>query len=133
LAKARIENGQALKVIVQEGGWPSREAVGDAASTAALQILLHAEDRELQLACRDLILASVQEGDSPAIHGAYIEDFCCVLDGRKQRYGTKFDPTLLRPFPIEDPDGVDERRRAVGLPPLEDQLQQLRGAARHCI
>ncbi|MFD4480381.1 DUF6624 domain-containing protein [Streptomyces sp. NPDC058471] len=131
LAKARVENGQALKAIVQEGGWPSREAVGDEASTAALQLLLHAEDRQLQLACRDLILASVQEGDSPAIHGAYIEDFCCVLEGRKQWYGTKFDPTLLRPFPIEDPDGVDERRREVGLPPLEDQLRQLRGTAQH--
>ncbi|MGW2225637.1 DUF6624 domain-containing protein [Streptomyces formicae] len=131
LTKARAENGQALKAIVQQGGWPSREAVGDEASTAALQVLLHAEDRELQLTCRDLILASVQEGDSPAIHGAYIEDFCCVLEGRKQRYGTKFDPALLRPYPIEDPDDVDERRRAVGLPPLEDQLQQLRGAAQH--
>ncbi|MFD7016676.1 DUF6624 domain-containing protein [Streptomyces sp. NPDC059928] len=131
LAKARVENGQTLNFIVQDGGWPSPEAVGDEASTAALQILLHAADRELQLTCRDLILASVQEGDSPAIHGAYIEDFCCVLEGRKQRYGTTFDPTLLRPFPIEDPDGVDELRRAVGLPPLEDQLQQLRGAAQH--
>ena len=27
----------------------------------------------------------------------------------------------LRPWTIDDPDGVEERRRAVGLPPLTDQ------------
>ncbi|MCZ0975904.1 hypothetical protein O1L55_40895 [Streptomyces albulus] len=123
--KARAEHGQVLKVIVRANGWPSSEAVGEQASIAALTILLHADDPAFQLSCEQLVRATVQAGESPAIHGAYVEDLCAVLQGRKQRYGTQIDPKLLRPHPIDAPERITERRRAVGLPPLADEITQL--------
>ena len=33
---------------------------------------------------------------------------------------------MLSPWPIEEPEGVDARREAVGLPPLADRIAQAR-------
>ncbi len=52
-----------------------------------------------------------------------LEDRIRILEGGKQRYGTAFDwddNGAMSPQPIEDPDGVDARRAAVGLPPLAE-------------
>jgi hypothetical protein len=35
----------------------------------------------------------------------------------------------MAPWPIEDADGVDRRREAVGLPPLAEQIESVRAAA----
>jgi hypothetical protein len=65
---------------------------------------------------------------------AMLEDRVRVHSGLPQRYGTQFDwgaDGVLSPRPIEDPDGVEARRRAVGLPPLAETLREVReGAAR---
>ena len=49
-----------------------------------------------------------------------------------RRYGSVFDWDELgemAPWPIEDADGVDGRREAVGLPPLAEQFESVRAAA----
>lgn len=53
-----------------------------------------------------------------------------MFEGRPQRYGTQLetdDEGWLRPYAIEDRDGVDERRKQVGLGPLATRL----GPAEH--
>ncbi|MET8683603.1 DUF6624 domain-containing protein [Streptomyces sp. NPDC004732] len=120
--EARAAHGQALKVIVGEAGWPTFDDVGEEASTAALKVLLHADDLNLQLSCRELIRAAVLAGTVPAIQGAYVEDHCAVSQGDRQTFGTKINEKLLRPYPIDDPEHVTERRRAVGLPPLGEEI-----------
>jgi hypothetical protein len=50
-----------------------------------------------------------------------------VNEGREQVYGTQMCGTAdgaAIPWPIEDPDGVDERRAAAGLEPLADYRRQ---------
>jgi len=54
-----------------------------------------------------------------------------TCSGLPQRYGTQFDWDArgeMNPLPIEDPEGVDARRRAVGLPPLADKLREIRAS-----
>ena len=54
-----------------------------------------------------------------------LQDRIRVFEGKTQRYGTQLtvaDDGTLSPNPIEDPDGVEERRRAVGLEPLAARL-----------
>jgi hypothetical protein len=54
-----------------------------------------------------------------------LEDRIRVFEGRLQRYGSQLEQDAhgnMRPHPIEDPEGVHERRRAVGLPPLAEIL-----------
>ncbi|KAB1985836.1 hypothetical protein [Streptomyces triticiradicis] len=49
-----------------------------------------------------------------------------VVPGRPaQHYGTSVDPATLRPCPVRRPGTVGERRRDVGLGPLEERLRRL--------
>ncbi|MEU6277058.1 DUF6624 domain-containing protein [Streptomyces populi] len=125
LAACRAGNAEALATIVRRYGWPAADRVGAPASTAALMILLHAPDLGLQLGCRDLIARAAADGRCPAAHHAYIADHCAVELGLPQYYGTRVDPATLRPYPVRRPGTVDERRRDVGLGPLEEQLRRL--------
>lgn len=53
---------------------------------------------------------------------AYLVDRVALHDGRPQTYGTQHHwvDGVATPSPIHDPDGVDERRAAAGLPPLAE-------------
>ncbi|AVH61653.1 MULTISPECIES: DUF6624 domain-containing protein [Streptomyces] len=126
LADCREANAEALAVIVHRHGWPTADLVGASASTAALMILLHAPDLDFQLSCRDLIAQAAADGRCPALHHVYIADHCAVEQGRPQFYGTRVNPLTLRPYPIRRPETLDERRRDVGLGPLDEQMRTLR-------
>ncbi|MGP4043018.1 DUF6624 domain-containing protein [Streptomyces sp. 2A115] len=126
IAECRRDNAEALKMIVRRHGWPTADLVGAPASTAALMILLHAPDLDFQLACRDLIAQATADGRCPAPHHAYIADHCAVEQGQPQFYGTRVDPATFRPYPVRQPQTLDERRRDVGLGPLDEQMRTLR-------
>ncbi|MFF1707982.1 DUF6624 domain-containing protein [Streptomyces sp. NPDC058252] len=126
LTEYRDTNADALRTIVRRYGWPTADLVGAPASTAALMILLHAPDLDLQLRCRDLIAQAAADGRCPAVHHAYIADHCAVEEGRPQFYGTRVNPLTLRPYPVRSPQTLDERRRDVGLGPLDEQMRTLR-------
>ncbi|MEU3791604.1 DUF6624 domain-containing protein [Streptomyces fructofermentans] len=124
--ECRRNNTEALRAIVRRHAWPTADLVGAPASTAALMILLHARDLDFQLACRDLIARAVADGRCPAPHHAYIADHCAVEQGQPQFYGTRIDPATFRPYPVRLPRTLDERRRDMGLAPLDEQMRTLR-------
>ncbi|WP_235882244.1 DUF6624 domain-containing protein [Streptomyces apricus] len=124
--RCRRDNAEALKAIVRRHAWPTAELIGTPASTAALMILLHAPDLDFQLACRDLIARAAADGRCPAPHHAYIADHCAVELGEPQFYGTRVDPATMCPYPVRRPATLDERRRDVGLAPLDVQMRSLR-------
>lgn len=126
IVECREANAEALRLIVHRHGWPTADQVGAPASTAALMILLHAPDLDFQLDCSDLIAQAAADGRCPALHHAYIADHCAVEQGRPQFYGTRVNPVTFRPYTIRQPQTLDERRRDVGLGPIEEQLRALR-------
>lgn len=126
VAACRRANTEALRAIVDRHGWPTSRTVGERASTAALMILLHASDLAFQLACRDLIARAADDGACPAVHHAFIADHCAVEVGQPQFYGTRINPDTLLPYEVRRPQTLDERRRDVGLGPLDAQLAQVR-------
>jgi hypothetical protein len=84
-----------------------------------------------QLQRRGLLLLqeAAARGEVPAAEVALLHDRICFFEGRPQRYGTQYDWTEngeLAPWQIEDEAGVDERRRAVGLPPLAENTRRIR-------
>lgn len=129
LAECRRTNADALATIVRRHGWPAADLVGAPASTAALMILLHAPDLDFQLRCRELIAQATADGRCPGPHHAYIADHCAVALGQPQFYGTRVNPATFRPYPTRRPDTLDERRRDVGLAPLDEQMRALRRGA----
>lgn len=125
LAACRADNARALRAAVDTFGWPTGDLVGDEASTAALMILLHADDLGFQLTCRALITDAAEHGACSPIHAAYVRDHCAVEMGRPQPYGTRYTP-MGRPYPVDDPARVDERRLAIGLRTMAAERQALR-------
>ena len=123
-----LQNAARLASILEDVGWPSEPLVGSKAAEAAWLIAQHAiGEPGFQRRSLSLLVEAAARGDVPAWQPARLEDRIRVFEGRPQVYGTQLegdDEGWLRPYPIEDPAGVDERRRQVGLGPLSEQLGQ---------
>src|SRR5437870_12291511 len=68
-----------------------------------------------------LLQGGASKGEVSPLNVAMLEDRIRTFEGRPQRYGTQFDwdeHGRLSPLPLEDPAGVDARRRATGPGPL---------------
>ncbi len=123
------ENAAKLADLVDSHGWPTIDRVGEDGAEAAWLIAQHAIS--LPGFCRRCLAElkrAAEAGGVPQWQPAYLEDRIRWLEGRPQLYGTSFDwdeRGLMSPTPIEDPEGVDARRAAVGLDPIGE------AAARH--
>lgn len=127
-------NGVRLLEIIEERGWPGRSLAGEEGSAAAWLVLQHAISMpSLQRRGLDILKIELSRGEVDRAQVAMLEDRICVFEGRKQVYGTQYDwdeHGELSPHPIGDPDHVDERRRAAGLPPLEENTRRIRDEMR---
>lgn len=127
------ENAAILDGIIQEHGWPTSDLVGDDCAEAAWLIVQHAIGLpEFQRRCLELLKDAATSGSSPAWQPAYLLDRILTFEGKPQVYGTSFDwdeEGLMSPRPIADPISVDERRAAVGLPPLAEAVARHRAQA----
>jgi hypothetical protein len=75
-----------------------------------------------------LLVAAADSGEAAAADVALLTDRVRTHEGKPQMYGTQFRIVDggLEPFPIEDPAGLDARRRRVGLLPMADYVRILR-------
>jgi hypothetical protein len=125
MALVHRRNGERLARIVDAVGWPGVRLVGEDGADAAWLLLKHAIGQpELQRRMLPLVEEAVAAGDAPPWHAATLEDGIAFYEGRPQRYGTMSDwdeHGVIRPWTIEHPEQVDERRASVGLPPLRSQ------------
>ena len=130
MREVHARNNGRMREIVAAHGWPGRRLVGDGAGEAAWLVVQHAVlDAEFQGACLPLLEAAVAAGDAPAWQFAYLLDRVRLARGEPQVYGTQYVPGEgggSVPWRIEDPAGVDERRRAVGLSTLAENTERIR-------
>ncbi len=121
-------NAARLAAIMDQHGWPGEPQVGPQGAEAAWLIAQHAiAQPAFQRAALTALWKAVEGGDAPALQAAMLEDRIRAFEGRPQRYGTQFDWDAngeLSPLPIDDPGGVDDRRRTLGLMPLQDDLAE---------
>jgi hypothetical protein len=119
-------NTQRMHEIVSEIGWPTLSKVGAVAEHAAWLLVQHAE-LEFQMKCFALMAREPADQVCPR-HLAYLEDRIRVREGRPQRYGTQLEKSGQgwEPLPVEDPEGLDARRQAVGLEPITEYLNGAR-------
>jgi hypothetical protein len=125
-------NAARLAVIMDGHGWPGEPQVGRDGAEAAWLIAQHAiAQPAMQRAALTALWEATRRGEVPALQAAMLEDRIRAFEGRPQRYGTQFDWDAngeLSPLPIEDTDGLDDRRRMLGLLPLEQELAERRRA-----
>ncbi len=127
------ENGRRLEEILDEHGWPGRSLVGEDGAEAAWLVAQHAIGMPaLMRRASDLLERGIALGEAENWMHAYMDDRIRTFEGRPQRYGTQFDWDAkghMRPLPIEDPDGVDERRSSVGLESIAERLAKMENHA----
>lgn len=124
------ENAAVLDRIILEVGWPGAPMVGEEGAEAAWLVVQHAIGLpDFQRRCLELLNEAARIGNIPAWQPAYLLDRILILEGKPQVYGTGHDwdeDGLMSPRPIAEPERVDERRAAVGLPPLAETTARLR-------
>jgi hypothetical protein len=119
-----------LGEILDTHGWPGWALVGEEAAEAAWFIAQHAVlDLPLQQRALALLSAALDQGDAPAWQMAMLTDRVRMGAGLPQLYGSIHvggENGELVPYVTEDPDNVEARRKAVGLPPLTDKTAELK-------
>ncbi len=130
MAELHRRHNAGLRAILTEHGWPGRSLVGEDGTAAAWLLLQHAIlAPDLMREALPLVEGAVQIGELEPKYLALVVDRIRSLEGRPQLYGTQHDWDTegeMSPRPIEDPERVDERRRGVGLEPLEENTHRLR-------
>ena len=118
-----------LVEILDTYGWPGKSLVGQDGAEAAWMLALHTmPDPQVLRRCLTLMQAAAAAGEAESSQVAWLVDRVSLVERNVQVYGTticrqedgSFGPPLL-----EDPDQVDARRRAVGLPPLEEAIRRI--------
>jgi hypothetical protein len=121
-----VQNASRLKEILAEHGWPLAGIVGDDAAEAAWLIVQHAiGDPPFQRQCLRLLQSAAETGKVPLWQAAMLEDRIRMFEGSPQIYGTQLETDSegrVRPYVLEDPEHVEERRSKVGLEPLSRRL-----------
>lgn len=120
-----LANQKRLKAIIQEVGFPTRNAVGKDAMQGAFYIIQHADkDKEWQKSQLKNIEIAVKNGNLDGQRYAYLYDRIRVNDGGAQLYGTQFEKIdrankIVQLSPIEAEANLDTRRRKIGMMPIE--------------
>lgn len=122
-------NAARLAEVVEQHGWPGESLVGEDGAHAAWLTAQHAiGNPHFMRRCLALLQHAAAQGEVPAWQPAMLEDRIRMYEGRPQIYGSQFLPDergRIVPYTIDNPEGVEERRRAVGLIPLEEKITQL--------
>jgi hypothetical protein len=121
-----VRNASRLKEILAEHGWPVPALVGDDGDEAAWLIVQHAiGDPPFQRQCLRLLQGAAESGDVALWQTAMLEDRIRMFEGKPQIYGTQLETDsdgTVRPYLLQDPEHVEERRSKVGLEPLSKRL-----------
>jgi hypothetical protein len=127
VGKIDEDNTKWLRHVVEKHGWPTFTMVGKDGAHAAWLLVQHADkDRKFQRECLDL-MKNLLPNEADRKDYAYLTDRVLLAEGKKQLYGTQFHQVNGRwePRLLEDPLGVDERRKEMGLGTLEEYRKQM--------
>ena len=131
MQRVHVENAEALEEIIAAHGWPGISKVGLEGGRAAWLVAQHAIcTPDLQKGFLRLLKEAAEAGEAPMKQTAFLTDRIRFNEGKPQVYGTvlDWDENGELGCEVEDPDGVDVRRAAVGLPPFEESLREHRKA-----
>src|SRR5260221_12511807 len=124
MAAIDAKNVMRLREILQSYGWPGKSLVGTDGAGAAWTIAQHGGQLFLQQTV-PLMKAAAEKGELDWGLVATSIDRVLLGEGRKQLYGTQFDPEGDRcePKSVAGPAKLDEGRKAVGLGPSNESEQ----------
>jgi len=120
-------NEFAILEIIDNHGWVRVSEVGYLANQSLWLVIQHAP-LNVQEKYLPYLKKSVEQGESEGWYLAFLEDRILMRNGKKQKYGTqaKFDKTTGKNqiYPIGNPESVNERRKKIGLEPIEEYAEK---------
>jgi hypothetical protein len=128
MAEADAQNTMWLDEVIQQQGWPTKSMVGEDGAQAAFLIVQHSPVPQFQKKCLELLERAVKQNEADIINLVYLTDRIRTFEGKPQVYGTQGQTNadgLIIPFPIEDEEHVDERRKAIGLEPIAEYFKNM--------
>jgi len=120
-------NFEEMQELLDRYGWPKYSTVGRLAADAPLLVINHQESEDARIMYLSTIKEHCLLGEGSCMEYAKIQDRILVNTGQLQIYGMQFrytDDRKLQPFPIVDPEFVDQRRFEIGLEPIKDYLKR---------
>jgi hypothetical protein len=121
MAREHLGRIRRLKEVIQLYGWPTISMVGVDGASAAWVTVQHADDDpDFQRSCVPLIEAAAMVGEAQLKHMACLTDRVLTGGRKPQMYGTQGTPVTAADRPI-----VNARRKAIGLPSLEQFWQSI--------
>ena len=130
-ALCHVDNGDGdyLRAVVALAGWPRISVYGRTAAENAWLIVQHADDQpEFQERALALMEPLLADHEVDPRNYALLFDRVALARRRPQLYATQFGEGIggcLAARPVEDRAHVDERRAAMGLPPLAEYAAAL--------
>ena len=122
-----VGNFETMERLFKEYGWPTYSVVGKLAADAPLLIINHHEKEEIRIKYLGKIKNACFEKEGSCMEYAKINDRILVNTDQLQTYGMQFkydENRKLIPFPIKDPEYVDQRRFEIGLEPIAVYLKR---------
>ncbi|MBO9676055.1 MAG: hypothetical protein J7577_21625 [Sphingobacteriaceae bacterium] len=132
-----IRGIQAAKAIYNQYGYPTMQMVGADAAHHFFVLIQHADsDPKFQVEMLPVLDKQSKKGNISRKDYAYLYDRVQRNTGGRQLYGTQpsYDKTgnlfdsnnkIIFPADLADPQHVDERRKEVGLEPLEQYYEAI--------
>lgn len=122
-----VRNTAVLKQIFNKYGFPNYDKVGKEASKNFWLCVQHSDhDLKFQQQVLKKMKVEVKRGKADPSNYAWLTDRVNINSGKPQIYGTqlayKADGTPM-PRNLKDPKTVNDRRKEIGLEPIEDYLQ----------
>jgi hypothetical protein len=117
-----------LKKVITETGWPGRSIAGDDGARAAWLLAQHADsDPAFQRYCLDLLAAAAGQGEATQAEVAFLTDRVLLAEGKPQEFGTQATGRNGQwvPCQLRDPASVGQRRAAMSLGPLAENLARI--------
>jgi hypothetical protein len=118
-------NEKRIEEIIDEYGWITISKFGKQTSFGTWLIVQHSN---IDLQKKALILMEKYMNDIDVKNYAYLKDRVLLRENKKQFYGTQVSIDAVTKIPIilptEDELNLNDRRKSIGLPPIEEYLQR---------
>lgn len=134
MEKLHNNNATLLNDIIAVIGYPTIDKVGQEASEAAWLIIQHSIGQpSFMRKCAVLLKDAVDENRVDPKNLAFLTDRIAIFEGEPQLYGTQFDWNEngeLMPNLFDNLIKVNQRRKAIGLNTLDEQIELIRHRAK---
>ncbi len=121
-----LKNASLIEEVINKYGWPGFSKVGKEGSHGFFILVQHTPNLALKERALKLLQEALKNQEAQKDHFALLKDRVSVSKGLPQLYGTQFQDDFITPYPIEDEEHLEERRKEMGLSSMEEYRQGMK-------